>query len=206
MATDRDPSKFHKLNVVDSCAIWNILSSQLLYTTAYSVSCSFCCTDFVYYECLYKPRTKVKNEDVALQALLRQQIQDGKFKNYHLDIEDLQEIEVLQKRKNLGKGELASIAFAKKTYQAFLTDDRGARNLAEEVITHQMVQTTAHLLGWLFFESFLSDGDLNGIINEHKQYNGKLEEYFVVMYRRALDYRSKQYFSREIDSADSVID
>ncbi|PPT05894.1 hypothetical protein CKA32_003918 [Geitlerinema sp. FC II] len=124
-------------------------------------------------------------------------MKSGRFKNYHLDIEDLQEIDVLQKRKNLGKGELASIAFAKKTYQAFLTDDRGARNLAEEVLTHHRVQTTAHLLGWLFFESFLSDGDLNQIINEHKKYNGKLEKYFIVMYERALDFRSKQYFGLE---------
>jgi hypothetical protein len=194
MATERDPSKFHKLNVVDSCAIWNIISAQLLRTRAHSVGCSFCCTDFVYYECLYKPRTRIKPEDIELQDLLRQEMKNGRFKNYHLDIEDLQEIDVLQRRKNLGKGELASIAFAKKTYQAFLTDDRGARNLAEEVLTHHKVQTTAHLLGWLFFGSFLSDSDLNQVINEHKKYNGKLERYFIVMHERALDFRSKQYF------------
>lgn len=192
MATELDPSKFHRLNVVDTCAIWNIISTQLLRTTAYSVGCSFCCTDFVYYECLYKPRTRIKPKDVALQDLLKQEMMYGRFKNYHLDIEDLQEIDVLQRRKNLGKGELASIAFAKKTCQAFLTDDQGARNLAEEVLNLNMVQTTAHLLGWLFFESFLSDGDLNQIIDEHKRYNGKLETYFIVMYRRALDFRSKQ--------------
>jgi predicted nucleic acid-binding protein len=197
MTTERDPSKFHKLNVVDSCAIWNIISTQLLRTTAYSAGCSFCCTYFVYYECLYKRRTKVKPEDSALQDLLRQEMKSGMFKSYHLDIEDLQEIDVLQKRKNLGKGELASIAFAKKTRQAFLTDDRGARNLAEKVLTHHKVQTTAHLLGWLFFESFLSDRDLNQIIDEHKKYKGKLETYFRIMYERALDFRSKHYFSLE---------
>lgn len=199
MATDRDPSKFHKLNVVDTCAIWNIISTQLLRTTAYSIGCSFCCTDFVYYECLYKPRTEVKPEDIALQNILRQEMLNGQFKNYHLEIEDLQEIEVLQKRKNLGKGEVSSIVFAKKTYQAVLTDDYNARNLAEEVLTHQMVQTTAHLLGWLFFERFLIDSDLSLIIKQHKQYNRKLEEYFRVMYHRALDFRSKQYFVLEKD-------
>lgn len=197
MATERDPSKFHSLNVVDTCAIWNIISSQLLRTTAYSAGCSFCCTNFVYYECLYKPRSKVKPKDILLQEILKKEIENGKFKNYHLDIEDLQELDILQRRKNLGKGELASIAFAKKTYQAFLTDDRGARNLAEEALTHRMVQTTAHLLGWLFFESFLGDSDLSKIISEHKQYDGKLEEYFMTMYERALDFRSKKYFSNE---------
>ncbi|MCG9892794.1 MAG: hypothetical protein MH252_17180 [Thermosynechococcaceae cyanobacterium MS004] len=197
MATERDPSRFHKLNVVDSCAIWNIISSQLLRTRAYFAECSFCCTDFVYYECLYKPRTKAKSEDIALQNLLRQEMEDGRFQHYPLDIEDLQEIGLLQKRKKLGKGELASIAYAKKTPLAFLTDDRGARNLAEEVLTHHKVQTTAHLLGWLFFESLLSDSDLNRIIDEHKKYNGKLEKYFIVMYERALDFRSKQHFNLE---------
>ena len=197
MVTERDPSKFEKLNVVDACAIWNIISTQLLRTTAYSAGCYFCCTDFVYYECLYKPRTIGKPEDIALQDLLKQEMKSGKFKNYHLDIEDLQEIDVLQKRKNLGKGELASIAYAKKTRQAFLTDDRGARNLAEEVLTHDMVQTTTHLLGWLFFESYLSDGDLNQVIDQHKEYNGKLEKYFRVMYERALDFRSKKCFNLE---------
>ena len=197
MVTERDPSKFEKLNVVDACAIWNIISTQLLRTTAYSAGCYFCCTDFVYYECLYKPRTIGKPEDIALQDLLKQEMKSGKFKNYHLDIEDLQEIDVLQKRKNLGKGELASIAYAKKTRQAFLTDDRGARNLAEEVLTHDMVQTTTHLLGWLFFESYLSDGDLNQVIDQHKKYNGKLEKYFRVMYERALDFRSKKCFNLE---------
>jgi len=197
MVTERDPSKFKKLNVVDACAIWNIISTQLLRTTAYSAGCYFCCTDFVYYECLYKPRTIGKPEDIALQDLLKQEMKSGKFKNYHLDIEDLQEIDVLQKRKNLGKGELASIAYAKKTRQAFLTDDRGARNLAEEVLTHDMVQTTTHLLGWLFFESYLSDGDLNQVIDQHKKYNGKLEKYFRVMYERALDFRSKKCFNLE---------
>ena len=197
MATDRDPSKFNKLNVVDTCAIWNIISTQLLRTAAHSVGCSFCCTYFVYYECLYKPRTKIKPEDEALQDLLRQEMKTGKFKNYHLDIEDLQEIDVLEKRKNLGKGELASIAFAKKTRQAFLTDDRNARNLAEGVLTHHMVQTTAHLLGWLFFKHFLDDSALDQIIDEHEKYNGKLRAYFIVMYERALDFRSKQCFNSE---------
>ena len=118
---------------------------------------------------------------------------DGKFNSYHLDIEDLQEVALLQKRKNLGNGELASIAFAKKTNQAFLTDDKKARTLAEEIMVRQFVQTTPHLLGWLFFTNFLSDSDLKPIIDENKKHNRPLAEYFTEMYRRALDYRSKLY-------------
>lgn len=192
-----DPSQFQKLNVADTCSIWNILSSQLLYVAAQSAGCSFCCTDFVYYECLNKPRKEYKAEDVEMQNRLRQAIQSGKFKSYHLDLEDLQEVALLQKRKNLGKGELASIAFAKKTNQAFLTDDKKARTLAEEIMVRQFIQTTPHLLGWLFFKNFLSDSDLKPIIHEHKKHNRPLAEYFTEMYRRSLDYRSKLYGSIE---------
>lgn len=190
MPTECDPSKFHKVNIVDSCSIWNIISSQLLRTTAYSVKCDFCCTNFVYYECLYKPRKKIKPEDTQLQQILRQEINNGQFQKYHLDIEDLQEVELLRQRKNIGKGELASIAYAKKTNQAFLTDDQRARKLAEEILTHQKVQTTAHLLGWLFFEYCLNDVDIGIIIQQHKKYKGKLEPYFKTMHDRALAFRA----------------
>ena len=126
-----------------------------------------------------------------MQNRLREARKDGKFQSYHLDLEDLQEVDILQKRKNLGKGELASIAFAKKTSQAFLTDDKNARKLAEEVMFRKFVQTTPHLIGWLFFENFLGDSDLKPIVNEHEQHNRPLSKYFNEMYRIALDYRSK---------------
>lgn len=186
-----NPSRFQKLNVADACATDNILSSQLLYKAAQLAGCSFCCTNFVHYECLYKLRKEYTPEAIEIQNRLRQEIQDGKFKSYHLDLEDLQEIAILQNRKNLSKGELASIAFAKKTSQAFLTDDQNARKLAERFMARQFVQTTPHLLGWLFFTNFLSDSDLQPIINEHKKHKRPLAKYFTEMYRRALDYRLK---------------
>ncbi|MCU0550841.1 MAG: hypothetical protein MUC48_15950 [Leptolyngbya sp. Prado105] len=163
-----DPSQFQKFNVVDTCAVWNILSSQRLYSTAVASGCSFCFTSFVHYECLHKPRSNSNPQDLELQNRLRGEIQAGKFKNYHLDLEDLQEVEILQQRKNLGKGELSSIAFAKKTNQAFLTDDMKARKLAG-ASNCQFVQTTPHLLGWLYFANFLGDGDLKAIIDEHEE-------------------------------------
>lgn len=186
-----DPSEFQKYNVVDTCAVWNILSSRLLYIKANNAGCSFCCTFFVHYECLYKPRKIDKSEDSELKNRLKKAINNGKFKSYDLDLEDLQQIDILQKRKNLGKGELASIAFAKKTRQAFLTDDMKARKLAEQVMSRQFVQTTSHLVGWLFFENFLGDSDLKQILDEHKKYNGPLGKYFIEMHKRALEYRSK---------------
>jgi len=65
-------------------------------------------------------------------------------------------------------------------------------------LPRQFVQTTPHLLGWLFFTNFLSDSDLNPIIDEHKKLNRPLEKYFIEMYKRALDYRSKMNVNLEI--------
>jgi hypothetical protein len=129
-----DISTFHITNMVDTCGVWNILSSKLLYHAALSANCVFSRTAFVEYECLSKPRSSINKHDEQLQQLLRQEQQKGNFKAYYLDIDDLLEVEVLEKRKNLGKGELSSIAFAKRTNQAFLTDDQRARKLAGEVM------------------------------------------------------------------------
>lgn len=185
-----DPSRFQTLNVVDTCSIWNILSSRILYSRACSTGCFFCCTEFVYYECLYKPRKNPTEKDDDLQNRFRNECNNGNFKRYHLDIEDLQEVALLQNRKNLSKGEIASIAFAKKTRQAFLTDDQKARKLAAEVMEQHMVQTVPHLLGWLYFTNRLGDCDLNPIIEDHKQCGRPLTSHFQEMYRRALQYRS----------------
>ena len=196
MAKKLDPSSFHLYNVTDTCSIWNILSSEKLYKAATSVAakCSFCCTRFVYYECLVKPRNNETEEDKELRRRLAfERNSNGQFKDYHIDIEDLQEIEILKKRKNLHGGELSSIVFAKKTRQAFLTDDRDARSLAEQVMDEGMVQTTPHLLGWLFYRRVLTDSDKDAIIEEHskfrKEKHGNLSKFFNTMYERACEKR-----------------
>ena len=58
-------------------------------------------------------------------------------------------------------------------------------------MNRQFVQTTPHLVGWLFFANFLGDGDLKSVVDEHQKYNRLLGQYFKEMYNRALDYRSK---------------
>ncbi|MBD6616002.1 hypothetical protein FNW02_09210 [Komarekiella sp. 'clone 1'] len=188
-----DPSNFHKYNVIDTCAIWNILSSQLLYTTANNAGCLFCCTYFVYYECLYKPRKNQKQAEIELQNRFRHEYKNGTIKYYHLTIEDLQDVEVIQVRKKKDKGELASIVFAKKTRQAFLTDDTRARKLAAQSMNSKMVQTTPHLLAWLIFINYLSDSDLQPIIGEHKKSDRPLEEHFLNAYKIVLEYRLKAF-------------
>lgn len=196
MESRLDPSKFKSYNVVDSCSIWNILSSMILYRAAISDSagCLFCCTSFVNYECLIKPRTDPTQQEKQLIKRLNTEKSKGKqFKDFHLSIEDLQDVEVLENRKNLGKGELSSIVFAKKTNQPFLTDDQGARRLAESILQKDQVQTTPHLCGWLFYGDILTDSDKDKIINEHSNFRtttrGNLSQFIESMYIKAFEYK-----------------
>ena len=181
-----DPSRFELHNVADTCAVWNVLSSRVLYVASSSAGCRFCVTYFVYYECLFKPRSNPTQEELKLQERLRQECSKGAFPSYHLDIEDLQDIMMLENRQRLSKGELSSIAFAKKTRQAFLTDDQKARKLARDVLEGDMVQTTPHLVGWLCFTSRIGDGDKEKIIKEHCEFNRPLTPYFEQMFNEAL--------------------
>ncbi len=184
-----DPTRFHLLNVIDTCAVWNVLSSRLLYTRAAVVRCSFCCTRFVIYECLYKKRKTTSTEDTELQGRLRAESKNGQFSCQQLDVEDLQDVQVLESRKRLSLGELSSIAFAKKTQQAFMTDDQGARRLAESHIPADLVQTTPQLFGWLFFNGTLQDADKNTIIAEHAAMKRPLGPYLEEMYLWCLEQR-----------------
>ncbi len=181
-----DPSQFHLFNVADTCSLWNILSSQRLYRAAGRARCSFCCTVFVLYECLHKKRKRISPEDEELKSRLQSEYDSQKIIACSLDVADLQDVEILENRRRLSKGELSSIAFAKKTQQAFLTDDQKARRLAESVLASRMTQTTPHLFGWLFFTHTLADSDKDAIIREHERLKRPLGKYFEEMYLEAL--------------------
>lgn len=184
-----NPSSFTKLNVADTCSIWNIVSSSVLLNAAKAAKCTFCCTAFVRYECFDKPRKLISEQEAELQSLLRQEQAKGQFSAYHLEIEDLLDVHVLQARMNLGKGELSSIAFARRTRQAFLTDDQGARKLAETALPEHQIQTVPLLFGWLIHERFLTDADKDTVIKQHSRFGRPLKKYFEIMYKRALEQR-----------------
>jgi hypothetical protein len=114
---------------------------------------------------------------------------NGSFKSYSLALEDLQEVEILEKRNRLSKSELSSIAYARRTGQGFLTDDQQAGKLALEVIPG-LVQTTPHLFGWLTFEGILKDSDKALVITEHEQLELPLSQRFEEVYQIAKQYRS----------------
>lgn len=184
-----DATKFSLLNVADSCSIWNLLSSRLLYGRALSKGCNFSCTQFVEYECLHKRRTRPSNEDDELKARLTAERRGGRFTAYPLEIDDLQDVEMLRARRALSLGELSSIAFAKKTSQAFLTDDQKARKLAEVLLPLDRIQTVPQLFGWLVFSGSLEDGDKTTIVNEHSSFYRPLSKYFEEVYRWVLEQR-----------------
>jgi hypothetical protein len=198
-----DPTHFNPLNVVDTCSVWNILSSKLLYARAVVSKCFFSCTEFVRYECLSKKRKNVSSEDQELQSRLRTEIINGQFRSYGVDLEDLQDVGILQSRKRLSLGELSSIAFAKKTQQAFMTDDQKARRLAEQVMQPDQVQTTPHLFGWMFFNGGLEDSDKDQIIREHAAMKRPLAKLFEQMYLWALQHRLKIKHAKTPQSSES---
>ena len=190
------PQSFVKYNVADTCSIWNILSSIVLYRAATSKAsnCYFCCTQFVCYECLIRTRNNQSDTEAELKRRLIEERERGnQFVDYSINIEDLQDMEALENRKRLGKGELSSIILAKKTRQAFITDDKKARNLAEKVLDANMVQTTPHLFGWLLYSNILNDSDKTTVIKEHSKFRttnwGNLTIFFEKMYMKALEYK-----------------
>jgi hypothetical protein len=177
---------FERINVIDTCAVWNVLSSRLFYSAARQAGCQFACTRFVRYECIHKPRTSIRTADEELKLRLERAHSAGDFQQYELDIADLQEVEILQNRKRLSLGELSSIAFAKKIGRAFMTDDQKARKLGCLTLGNARVQTTPHLFGWLIFGGFLSDSDKVHVIQEHVGLDGILSRYLEETYLEAL--------------------
>lgn len=183
-----DPSKFHLVNVADTCSVWNVLSSLRLHGAAKEARCEFCITNFVRYECLIKPRKTTTSAEAELMRRLTKEQALGGFAAHSCDIGDLQAIKLLESRKRLGKGELSSIAFAMKTGQAVITDDKKARKLAEDA-GHALAQTTPLLFAWLIFKGRLSDSDRATIIDQHKSMGRPLAPHFETAYSMALQCR-----------------
>lgn len=81
------------------------------------------------------------------------------------------------------------MVFSRRTQQAFITDDQGARKLAYNYMEKDMVQTTPHLFGWLIYSGILGDMDKDNVIREHVSFARPLEQYFNNIYMKALEYK-----------------
>lgn len=183
-----DPSKFHRVNVADTCSVWNVLSSPRLHAAAKEAKCEFCMTSFVRYECLTKSRKTPTAAETELMRRLTQEQSRGGFAAHSCGIGDLQAVKILESRKRLGKGELSSIAFAMKIGQAVITDDLKARKLAQDS-GHALTQTTPHLFSWLIFNGRLGDSDKGTVIDQHSSMERSLAPHFERAYEMALQCR-----------------
>ncbi|AWO01851.1 hypothetical protein DLD77_09150 [Chitinophaga alhagiae] len=181
-----DITKCIKINIIDSCAIWNLLSSLILYNRIKSNGFDFSITQFVEYECLFKVRSNPTNHDKEIRERLEKIKRGGVFLTHRLSIDDLQDSDIVKYSQRLGRGELSSIAFCKKTNQVFLTDDQKARKIAKLILGEDKTQTVPHIVGWLFYEGILTDSDLEPMIEEHKIFGRPLEQYFRSVYSEAM--------------------
>jgi predicted nucleic acid-binding protein len=177
---------FSKINVIDTCAIWNLISCNLFYSRAIESQCFFSLTRFVEYECLLKKRHAPTASELQMQGRLRQELAKGKFRVHTLSVADIQDIQILDLRKKLGMGELSSIAFAKKINQCFLTDDQPARRFASPILGNDKVQTVPQLLGFLIYKRIITDGEVDEIIKDHSACGRTLEQYFREVKKEAL--------------------
>jgi hypothetical protein len=193
-----DVSAFHKSNVIDSCSLWNVLSSELLYRTALAAACSFCCTSFVEYECLHKRRAEESEPDNAIKRRFVAERDAGMVPVHSLEIADLQDVAVLRNRRRLSMGELSSIVFAYKTNQAVLTDDQKARKLANTILPRARVQTTPHLVGWLCFTGSLGGEHLQTVLTDHQKHNRPLSSYFEAAFCFAVQFRQTGANGRQL--------
>jgi predicted nucleic acid-binding protein len=184
-----DITRCSKVNIIDSCSIWNLISSLLLYSRINANGFYFSITQFVEYECLFKERSNPSNQDNEIQKRLRNYKNSGAFPTHQLSIADLQDSDIIKHSQHLGRGELSSIAFCKKTGQVFLTDDQKARKIAKTILGEEKTQTVPHLVGWLFYAGILSYSDIDPIIEEHKFYDRPLEKYFRLVYDEAMRIR-----------------
>lgn len=188
----RNVAEIRKWAVVDTCAVWNMLSSEVLLRACVTNNFDFTVTEFVLYECLHKPRKALSVADIELMNRLRNARARNQFNSVSLAIDDLQDVARLQMRKKVSKGELSSIAFANRVRMAFQTDDQGARKLAVEVLSDGLVQTTPHVLGWLFFHGKFADHEFATIVGQHEEVSRPLRRYFEAMYQEALRCRLMQ--------------
>lgn len=186
-----------KSNVIDTCSIWNILSSRIFYAVLQEQQFDFCITKFVEYECLYRERTNPNVKELELKARFEKELRKNKFPCHKLSIEDLQHEDILNSRGRFGKGELSSIAFAKKTGIAFLTDDQGARKRGGEVLGKIRVQTCPLLFGWTLLKGFMIEKDHHDIIREHISFERPLEKHFRKAHEEAMRIKYLESISKK---------
>lgn len=184
-----DPRSFSNLVAVDTCSIWNILSSKKLSIAAFSSGVHFIITPMVNYECLYKQRKQPTDGQNELKDRLTSALSKNKVFIQHCDLQDLIKIALLAPKK-LSSGELSCIAMSYNLSNiSVMTDEKLARKFSEEKLMLR-VETTPKLYGWLHYNLKLSDADHSDIIKEHESFERRpLTKFFNEAFEVALQYR-----------------
>lgn len=184
-----DPTVFSALVAVDTCAVWNILSSKKLSLAAFSSGPTFIITPMVNYECIHKPRKQETAEQQELKSRFHAAIKRKKLSIQHCELDDLITI-ARQAPKKLSSGELSCIAMSYKLNTiAVMTDEKLAKKFAEESLGLR-VETTPKLYGWLLYKRILNDADHHDVIKEHEILERRpLTEFFNKAYETALQYQ-----------------
>ena len=184
-----NPVNFSKASVIDTCSVWNILSSRKLYQSTLSANLHFCITGVVLYECLYKPRSNSSVENVEMMERLKSDIQSGGFPVEPCSLDDLAVVSNLE-ISGLGSGELSCMAVAYRVRNiAIMTDDQQARKVASNNLK-LTVETTPYLYAWLYYRQYLSDSDHSKIITEHETYRTRpLTTFLQQAYEEAMRFR-----------------
>lgn len=164
-----DPARFAVASVVDTCAVWNMLSSLRLNEAAIQAKLHFCITPVVLYECLQKPRPNITPEQQELMDRLMANRANGRFPVQECSLDDLLTISERAPGK-LGSGELSCIAAAYGIRNiAVMTDEKLARKYAQGRLGLS-VETTPRLYGYLHYHLHLRGDDHDEVINEHKRF------------------------------------
>jgi hypothetical protein len=145
-------------------------------------------TQFVRYECLHKHSANLPERN-ELKKRLRERIAAGEIMFCDIELEDLQEVASLEGRLAISKGELSSIAWAKRTGQSFFSDDKKAKLLANSVIDHESIQDTPHLCAWLCIQGSIHEHDEEQIRADLRSLNRFLDPHISNAFRSALEIR-----------------
>jgi hypothetical protein len=195
-----DIRAFARVSAIDTCSVWNLLSSPRLLGSALRNGRWFVVAPYVRYEALEKARSRATEAEAAMQDEFRTRLSAGNqgFTGEALSVADLQAVAALPACRRLGRGEIAALALARRLGAAVLTEDRGARRVAPHVGV-DLAQTTPQLLGWLLYEGHLSDSDVPDIISEHEARiepsRGRITKYFRRIYEEACRYRLLRHSS-----------
>lgn len=181
-----DPTRFAVVSVVDTCSVWNMLSSLRLNEAAIQAKLHFCITPVVLYECLHKPRANITPEQTELMGRLVSARAKGRFPLQECSLNDLLTISERAPGK-LGSGELSCIAAAYHIRNiAVMTDEKLARKYAEDKLG-LLVETTSRLYGYLHFHQHLGGADHDEVIKEHERFETRpLSQFFNLAFTEAM--------------------